>query len=65
MRFVIYRDTERQWRWRLVAANGRIFADSAEGYARRGGCLHGIRLVRRAGGATMREGTVNRARTTR
>lgn len=23
------------WRWRLVARNGRIMADSAEGYARK------------------------------
>ena len=31
--FEIYRDTAHDWRWRLRAANGRIVADSAEGYA--------------------------------
>lgn len=31
--FEIYRDASGDWRWRLRAANGRIVADSAEGYA--------------------------------
>lgn len=31
--FEIYPDTAGDWRWRLRAANGRIVADSAEGYA--------------------------------
>lgn len=31
--FEIYPDTSGDWRWRLRAANGRIVADSAEGYA--------------------------------
>ena len=30
--FEIYTDTEGFWRWRLVAGNGRIVADSGEGY---------------------------------
>ena len=34
MRLVCYRGNGKQpWRWRLVATNGRIVADSAEGYA--------------------------------
>ena len=32
MHYKIYQDTARQWRWRLIAANGRIIADSAESY---------------------------------
>lgn len=31
--FEVYRDAAGQWRWRLRAVNGRIVADSAEGYA--------------------------------
>ena len=31
--FEIYRDAGGDWRWRLRAVNGRIVADSAEGYA--------------------------------
>lgn len=29
---VVYRDAEGDWRWKAVAANGKIIADSAEGY---------------------------------
>lgn len=32
-RFKVYQDKSGQWRWRLLAANNRIIADSAEGYA--------------------------------
>jgi len=32
----VYPDAAGEWRWRLVAANGRIVADSAEGYTRAG-----------------------------
>jgi uncharacterized protein YegP (UPF0339 family) len=32
MKVVIYEDLRGEWRWRLVAANGRIVADSSEGY---------------------------------
>lgn len=32
MRFVIYKDQRGEWRWRLRARNGKIIADSAEGY---------------------------------
>ncbi len=31
--FEIYKDAKGDWRWRLRARNGRIVADSAEGYA--------------------------------
>lgn len=33
--FEIYKDAAGEWRWRLRAVNGRIVADSAEGYAAR------------------------------
>ena len=32
MKIQIYSDTRDEWRWRLVASNGEIIADSAEGY---------------------------------
>lgn len=31
----VYRDLRGEWRWRLVAANGRILADGSEGYVDR------------------------------
>ena len=32
MTYHYYKDTKNQWRWRLKASNGRIIADSGEGY---------------------------------
>lgn len=34
------------WRWRLVARNGKIVADSAEGYRRRIDCQNMARQVK-------------------
>ena len=34
-RFIIYCDKSGRWRWRLVAGNGRIVADSGQGYQNR------------------------------
>lgn len=36
-RFKVYQDDAKQWRWRLQSANGRILADSGEGYSRKWG----------------------------
>jgi uncharacterized protein YegP (UPF0339 family) len=44
--FQLFKGTDGEWRWRLRAAgNGKIIADSAEGYKNRADCIHGIRLV--------------------
>jgi uncharacterized protein len=32
MKFVLYKDRNGEWRWTLRARNGKIIADSAEGY---------------------------------
>ena len=37
-RTVVYRDEGGEWRWRRVAANGRVVADSGEGYEHRVDC---------------------------
>jgi len=42
----IYRDVRREWRWRLRASNGRILADSGEGYRRRASARHAAARVR-------------------
>jgi len=42
----IYRDSKREWRWRLRASNGRIVADSGEGYRRKASMLRGIECAR-------------------
>lgn len=35
MKFIIWQDAKGEWRWTLRARNGRIVADSAEGYTSR------------------------------
>jgi uncharacterized protein YegP (UPF0339 family) len=44
-KFEIYKASD-GWRWRLRANNGKIIADSAEGYKRKGKCKEGIDLVK-------------------
>jgi uncharacterized protein len=46
MIFEKYRDTQMQWRWRLVASNHKTIADSGEGYNSEADCDHGISLVK-------------------
>lgn len=38
-KFELYRDKAKKWRWRLVASNGRIVADSGQGYRSKGACV--------------------------
>jgi uncharacterized protein YegP (UPF0339 family) len=45
MRFRVYQDAAGGWRWRLVAGNGRIVADSAEAYTRKGDATRALETV--------------------
>jgi uncharacterized protein YegP (UPF0339 family) len=45
MKFHICKDHKDEWRWRL-AANGKILADSGEGYSTRQAYKDGINLVK-------------------
>jgi hypothetical protein len=45
-KFVIFKDTAGQYRFRLVAPNGEIIAAS-EGYSTKQACLDGIASVRK------------------
>lgn len=42
---VVYRDDVREWRWKAVATNGEIVADSAEGYRNRAYALKMARAL--------------------
>lgn len=44
--FRVYEDAAGEWRWRLVAGNERVIADSGEGYRDKRDCLHAIELVK-------------------
>lgn len=43
--FEIYRDNSDEYRWRLKSTNGKIIADSGEGYKNKSDCEYGIDLV--------------------
>lgn len=45
-RVVLYKDRQREWRWRIVGRNNRIIANAGEGYRRKVDCLRMVtRLV--------------------
>lgn len=51
LKFIVYQDAKKEWRWRLIARNGRVIADSAEGYDTKAACLNGILLVKASANA--------------
>ena len=53
--FRVYADAAGEWRWRLVAGNDRIIAESGEGYQDKQDCLHGIELVKDSKDARVEE----------
>lgn len=48
MKFHYYKARDGQWRWRLRARNGRIIADSAEGYANKVNVWRAVRNLKKA-----------------
>lgn len=40
-----YQDAENEWRWRVIAGNGKIVADSSEGYQRKSDCVTGAKIA--------------------
>lgn len=45
MRYEIYKDPNGQIRWRLVAENGKIIANSGEWYHNEADCISAVYLV--------------------
>lgn len=41
-----YKDKKGEYRWKLMASNGRMIADSGEGYATYDGCKKGFESVK-------------------
>jgi uncharacterized protein YegP (UPF0339 family) len=54
--FRVYRDAAGEWRWRLVAGNGQLIAESGESYQNKPDCLHGIELVKASADARVEDG---------
>jgi hypothetical protein len=48
MTFTVYRDHVGEFRWKLVAVNGRIVADSGEGYVTRSNAVRAARRFKSA-----------------
>ncbi len=48
--FQLYRDKASEWRWRLVHRNGRILADSGEGYVSRSNARRAVETVAETAG---------------
>lgn len=46
-KYEVYCDVGGKWRWRLIAPNGRIICDSAEGYSSRAEAEQAFFRVRR------------------
>ena len=51
--FLVFKDVKDKWRWRLVAADGRVIAESGESYRLRKECLEAIALVKSSPAASI------------
>lgn len=51
MKFELYEDKAGQWRWRLVAKNGRTVADGGEGYHSQGNARRAVKAFRHCVGS--------------
>lgn len=45
MKTIFYKDKANEWRWRVKADNGRVVADSGEGYHNKADAEAGFKLV--------------------
>lgn len=45
MIFEIYKDKKQLWRWRAKAENGRIIADSSQGYKRKQNLEKSLKII--------------------
>ena len=56
MTYYIYKDRDGRFRWQLVHnSNGKIIADSGEGYWNKADCIHGINLCAASNGTPIRD----------
>jgi uncharacterized protein YegP (UPF0339 family) len=55
MTYYYYEDSKSEWRWRLKASNGRILADSGEGYKTESECNADIDRVKASASAPVIE----------
>lgn len=51
--FDVYQDAVGEWRWRLWAKNGKVVADSGEGYKRKGMAVRACERMQDMSGSTI------------
>jgi uncharacterized protein YegP (UPF0339 family) len=51
--FQVLKDAKGEWRWRLIAGNGKRIAGSGEGYRSKVACLAAIELVKQSSSASI------------
>ena len=49
MYYLVYIDSQRQWRWTLYAANSKKLANCGEGYHNKADCVHDLNLIAASG----------------
>ena len=47
MKLHIYKDATKEYRWRLIASNGRIVADSGEGFKKPAGIKKNLESMKK------------------
>ena len=50
LKFELYEDKKKEYRWRLKAANGQTIASSSEGYKDKADCTKAIDLIKSGAG---------------
>lgn len=40
-----YKDANNEWRWRIIASNGRVIGVSSESYKKKSDCMRSIHIV--------------------
>ena len=51
LKFEIYQDTAKEYRWRLKAANGAVLATSGQGYKAKADCQKGVERIKEQAGS--------------
>lgn len=54
-KFEVYEDAKKEFRWRLVSANGNVVAGASEGYKAKADAEKAVELVKKAGKAPVED----------
>jgi len=45
LKFEIYEDAAKEFRWRLLGSDGKVLATAGQGYAAKAGAVNGVKLI--------------------